>query len=118
MAISIPSGLDHRSLLLLLADGRLHSGERLAQVLGVSRAAVWKGIERLRMRGIDIEAMPRRGYKLPSAVELLEERAIRTALADDRLNRLRSLDLQFDVDSTNTRLLALGAPPQGCADVV
>jgi BirA family biotin operon repressor/biotin-[acetyl-CoA-carboxylase] ligase len=118
MAISIPSGLDHRSLLLLLADGRLHSGERLAQVLGVSRAAVWKGIERLRMRGIDIEAMPRRGYKLPSAVELLEERAVRTALADDGLNRLRSLDLQFDVDSTNTRLLALGAPPHGCADVV
>ena len=72
MAISVPSGLDHRSLLLLLADGRLHSGERLAQVLGVSRAAVWKGIERLRMRGIDIEAMPRRGYKLPSAVELLD----------------------------------------------
>jgi len=118
MAISIPSGLDHRSLLLLLADGRLHSGERLAQVLGVSRAAVWKGIERLRMRGIDIEAMPRRGYKLPSAVELLEERAIRAAVAGNRLNRLRSLTLLFDVDSTNTRLLALGPPPQGCADIV
>jgi BirA family biotin operon repressor/biotin-[acetyl-CoA-carboxylase] ligase len=51
-------------------------------------------------------------------VELLEERAIRAAVAGDRLNRLRSLDLLFDVDSTNTRLLALGPPPHGCTDVV
>jgi BirA family biotin operon repressor/biotin-[acetyl-CoA-carboxylase] ligase len=101
-----------------LADGRLHSGERLAQALGVSRAAVWKGIERLRMRGIEIEAVPRRGYKLPDAVELLEERAIRAAVAGDRMHRLRSLDVLFDVDSTNTRLLAGGPPPPGCADVV
>jgi BirA family biotin operon repressor/biotin-[acetyl-CoA-carboxylase] ligase len=103
---------------MLLADGRLHSGERLAQVLGISRAAVWKGIERLRMLGIDIEAVPRSGYKLPDAVELLEERAIRAAVAGDRVNRLHSLELLFDVDSTSTRLLAKGPPPQGCADVV
>jgi BirA family biotin operon repressor/biotin-[acetyl-CoA-carboxylase] ligase len=119
MAISISDRLlNPPSLLMLLADGRLHSGERLAQVLGMSRAAVWKGIERLRMRGIDIEAVPRRGYKLPDAVELLEEPAIRAAIAGDRLNRLHSLTLLFDVDSTNTRLLGLGPPPHGCADVV
>jgi len=103
---------------MLLADGRLHSGERLAQALGVSRAAVWKGIERLRVRGIDIEAVPRQGYKLPEPVELLEEPAIRTAVAGDRLHCLRTLDLQFDVDSTNTRLLSLDPPPHGYADVV
>jgi BirA family transcriptional regulator, biotin operon repressor / biotin---[acetyl-CoA-carboxylase] ligase len=103
---------------MLLADGRLHSGERLAQILGLSRAAVWKGVERLRMRGIDIEAVPRRGYKLPDAVELLEESAIRAAVAGDRLNRLRSLAVLFDVDSTNTRLLALGPPPRGSTDIV
>jgi BirA family biotin operon repressor/biotin-[acetyl-CoA-carboxylase] ligase len=103
---------------MLLADGRLHSGERLAQVLGVSRAAVWKDIERLRLRGIDIEAVPRRGYKLPHPVELLDQRAIRTAIAGDRLHGLRRLELEFEVDSTNTRLLALGPPPHGRADVV
>ena len=118
MAISISELLSPPSLLLMLADGRLHSGERLAQALGVSRAAVWKGIERLRMRGVEIEALPRRGYQLTDAVELLEERAIRAAVAGDRLNCLRSLDLLFDVDSTNTRLLARGPPPHGCADVV
>ncbi|HWS63079.1 MAG TPA: biotin--[acetyl-CoA-carboxylase] ligase [Steroidobacteraceae bacterium] len=119
MAISISDRLlNPPSLLMLLADGRLHSGERLAEALGMSRAAVWKGIERLRLQGIEIEAVPRRGYQLPEAVELLEERAIRAAIAGDRLHRLRSLTLLFDVDSTNTRLLALGPPPQGCADIV
>jgi BirA family transcriptional regulator, biotin operon repressor / biotin---[acetyl-CoA-carboxylase] ligase len=118
MAVSIASGIDHPSLLGLLADGRLHSGEWLAQKLGVSRAAVWKGIERLRMRGIDIEAVPRRGYCLPTAVELLDGAAIRAAIDAARAERLRSLDLLFDVDSTNTRLLAATAPPYGCADVV
>ncbi|HWJ34531.1 MAG TPA: biotin--[acetyl-CoA-carboxylase] ligase [Steroidobacteraceae bacterium] len=119
MAVSIASGLDHPSLLVLLADGRLHSGEWLAQELGVSRAAVWKGIERLRMRGIDVDAVPRRGYALPGgAVELLEEGRIRSAVASERAARLRSLDLKFDVDSTNTRLLAAAPPPVGYADVM
>ena len=118
MAVSIANGVNHPSLLRLLADGRLHSGERLAQELGVSRAAVWKGIERLRMRGIDIQAVPRRGYALPGAVELLEEGSVRAAVASERATRLRSLNLEFDVDSTNTRLLAAAAPPYGYADVM
>jgi BirA family biotin operon repressor/biotin-[acetyl-CoA-carboxylase] ligase len=118
MAVSIANGIDHPSLLMLLADGRLHSGEWLAQELGVSRAAVWKGIERLRMRGIDVTAVPRRGYALPQSIELLEEGSIRAAVANDRAQRLRSLDIQFDVDSTNTRLLAAAPPPFGFADVM
>ena len=118
MAVSPASGLDYPSLLLLLADGRLHSGERLAGALSVSRAAVWKGIERLRMRGIDVHALPRRGYALPEPVELLEEGAIRAALGADAAERLRSLELRFDVDSTNSRLLALTPPPYGRADVL
>ncbi|HLZ96715.1 MAG TPA: biotin--[acetyl-CoA-carboxylase] ligase, partial [Steroidobacteraceae bacterium] len=121
MAISIADGpLNHGapSLLLLLADGRLHSGERLAQALGVSRTAVWKGVLRLRTLGIDVRAVARRGYQLPEAIELFEERAIRAAMAGERSYRLHSLEILFDVDSTNTRLLAAGAAPPGCADVV
>ena len=118
MAVPISSSLNHPSLLMQLADGRLHSGERLAQALGVSRAAVWKGIERLRLQGVDIEAVPRRGYQLPVPVELLEERAIQAAVSGDCSGRLRSLELLFDVDSTNTRLLASGPPPPGRADVL
>ena len=118
MAVSVPGGINHPALLMLLADGRLHSGEWLARELGVSRAAVWKGIERLRLRGIEVDALPRRGYALPGAVELLDAARIRKEIAGLRAPRLRSLDLRFDVDSTNTRLLASAPPPYGCADVM
>jgi BirA family biotin operon repressor/biotin-[acetyl-CoA-carboxylase] ligase len=117
MAVSFAGGVTPPAL-RLLADGRLHSGERLAQALGMSRAAVWKGIERLRLYGIDVEAVPGRGYRLPGGVELLATGAIRAAVAGDRLERLRSLVLEFELDSTNTRLLAAPPPPLGRADVV
>jgi BirA family biotin operon repressor/biotin-[acetyl-CoA-carboxylase] ligase len=111
-------GVDHRSLIALLADGGLHSGEDLAQALGVSRAAIWKAVERLRLRGIEIDAVSRRGYRLPQSVELLEEAALRAPLGAGAAARLRSLDLEFDVDSTNSRLLAAAPPPFGRADVL
>ena len=59
-------------LLHLLADGALHSGERLARELGVTRAAVWKLVAELRERGIAVASHERRGYQLEQPVELLE----------------------------------------------
>lgn len=89
--------------------------------MGVSRAAVWKGIERLRGLGVAIDAVPRRGYALPQAVELLDEGRIRAALGGGdgavRAGRLRRFDLEFDVDSTNSRMLAAAPPPPGVCDV-
>lgn len=102
-------------ILALLADGRLHSGQQLAADLGVSRAAVWKGIERLRQSGIDIQALARRGYSLAQPVELLDLRRIRGELRAGRAKRLRELALLFEVDSTNTRLLEAPPPPPGSA---
>jgi len=118
MAVSIPSGVEPPLLLGLLADGRLHSGEGLAQTLGVTRTAVWKGIERLRRRGIEIVATARRGYALPEAVELLREAPIRACVADPNALRLRRVDVPFDVDSTNSRLLGAAPPPFGVADAM
>jgi BirA family biotin operon repressor/biotin-[acetyl-CoA-carboxylase] ligase len=40
------------------------SGEALAGLLGLSRAAVWKRINRLKALGYHIEGSPRRGYRL------------------------------------------------------
>jgi BirA family transcriptional regulator, biotin operon repressor / biotin---[acetyl-CoA-carboxylase] ligase len=117
MAVSIPSGVDHRSLLVLLADGRLHSGVRLARELGVRTGAVRRGIERLRALGVDVKALAGRGYGLPEPVELLDSRQIRAALTKERESQVRCLELLFDVDSTNTHLLGRPAPPEGSTDV-
>jgi len=40
------------------------SGEYLASQLGLSRAAVWKRVHRLKAQGYVIEGSPRRGYRL------------------------------------------------------
>ena len=117
MAVSTPSRLDHPLLLVRLADGGLHSGETLAKQLNVSRAAVWKGVERLRGLGVEVQALPRRGYRLANPVELLDARRIRAELAPERAGQIRELELLFEVDSTNTRLFGNMPPPPGSADV-
>jgi BirA family biotin operon repressor/biotin-[acetyl-CoA-carboxylase] ligase len=112
MAVSI----DPPMLLVLLADGCLHSGEWLANELAVSRAAVWKGVERLRVQGVPVLALARRGYRLTSPVELLDAERIRAAVDPRRWEQIRSLEILFEVDSTSTRLLDKAPPPAGCAD--
>lgn len=112
MAVSI----DPPMLLVLLADGRLHSGQWLAKELAVSRAAVWKGVERLRALGVPVLALARRGYRLTSPVEMLDARRIRATVNPRRLEQLRGLEVLFEVDSTNTRLLGKAPPPAGRAD--
>ena len=82
-----------------LADGGVHSGETLAEDLGVSRAAVWKHIETLRQLGLPVTAEAGAGYRLPSA--------LRRPCADRisaHLDRSVDLDLRFLVDSTNACL--------------
>lgn len=44
--------------------GAFLSGEALAETLGCTRAAVWKGVTALREEGYAIEAVPNRGYRL------------------------------------------------------
>jgi BirA family biotin operon repressor/biotin-[acetyl-CoA-carboxylase] ligase len=117
MAVSITGGIDVPQLLVLLADGELRSGESLAEQLGQTRAAVWKGVERLRAVGIGVQALPRRGYRLAEPVELLDAQLILRELSVRSRPHLRGLELLFEVDSTSTRLLAAAPPPVGLADV-
>lgn len=105
-------------LLALLADGALHSGADLAASLGVSRAAVWKLVGELRTLGVQVESVPRSGYRLPREVELLDAGRLRRAL-DARGWRLGArLEALFDVDSTNTYLYDAAAPAAGQPRVV
>jgi BirA family biotin operon repressor/biotin-[acetyl-CoA-carboxylase] ligase len=122
MAVSIASGvagapLTYPPLLRLLADGEVHSGESLAAELRQTRAAVWKGVGRLRAIGIEVQALARRGYRLARAVEMLDVGQIRAELDDDRKPHLHNLELLFEVGSTNTRLLSSAPPPPSSADV-
>ncbi len=102
-------------LLHLLAQNRgtYQSGEDLARALGVSRAAVWKGIETLRDQGHTIEGVQNRGYRLLSLSTLLEKQRLETMLSDHEIHLFDSLD------STNRYAKSLAAEkPQTKALVV
>ena len=61
------------SLVRQLSDGRFHSGQSLARLLGVSRTAVWKGMHKIsRETGLEIHAVRGRGYRLALPLELLD----------------------------------------------
>lgn len=90
-----------------LASGTWVSGAALAAEMGITRAGLWKQVEQLRGQGVDIEALPGRGYRLPAAVDLLAPRAIWRSLSPE--TREVPVEVAFQVDSTNSRLLAEAA---------
>jgi BirA family biotin operon repressor/biotin-[acetyl-CoA-carboxylase] ligase len=100
------------ALLARLADGALHSGAGLAVGLGVSRAAIWKLVGELRSHGVVVQSEPRRGYRLPAPVELLDATRIQRVMAE-RGAPSRMVEVLFESDSTNARLHDATAPRAG-----
>ncbi|MGI6116999.1 MAG: biotin--[acetyl-CoA-carboxylase] ligase [Bilifractor sp.] len=99
--------------LLLSHRGTYLSGEEAAERLHISRNAVWKAIEKLRSEGYEIEAAPRRGYRLAEHNDILSPgellRDIGLPFTADRIH-------VFDqVESTNrtAKELAIGGAPHG-----
>ncbi len=93
------------ALIDILADGQFHSGNELGEKLNVTRSAVWKALQQLRDFDIDIHAVHGRGYRLAEPLELLDNQQIHSALSQSTQTELQSLDILFDVDSTNAWLL-------------
>ena len=82
------------------------SGERLSEVLGVSRTAVWKQIQQLRQLGYRIEALPSRGYRLSATPDLPLAEELRQGLTTRVIGReIRYLAV---TDSTNRQAYTLG----------
>jgi BirA family biotin operon repressor/biotin-[acetyl-CoA-carboxylase] ligase len=63
-------------ILKLLADGKFHSGEAIAQHFNVSRATVWNALQHAESLGIEVFSVRGRGYKLSQALTLLDKQAI------------------------------------------
>ena len=104
--------MHERDLLQALIAGPA-SGDALARRFGLTRAAVWKGVERLRAAGLAIEASAGRGYSLAQPLELLDADTIRAHLAKETLQALAGIETAWSLDSTNTELLRRDAPAGG-----
>ena len=95
-------------LTLLKTNSSGISGEKIASVLNVSRNAVWKAIEELRVKGYIIEAASGRGYKL-TACRFMNLGTLQECFP-------KGVDITFydSVDSTNDR--AKQSAEKGCAE--
>ena len=101
------------ALIRLLADGRFHSGAALGELLGVSRTAIWKRLQRVaEVYGLSVESVRGKGYRLTTALDPLDPGALERALAG-------RADLHFSAvsASTNADALALADKAAGPAVV-
>lgn len=76
------------------------SGEEISRQLAVSRTAIWKHIQTLKQNGYDIEAHPRKGYRLKGIPDFLLPDEIRAQLSAKILGQ-KEIYYFEDIDSTN-----------------
>ena len=88
-----------------LSDGGWHSGQALGEHFGISRAAIWKHLQQLQDADVAIESVKGKGYRLAEPLELLCAEQIQPELASLAGPCHPELDIQFSVDSTNTRAM-------------
>ncbi len=92
-------------LLQLLADGEFHSGQELADTLGVSRTAIWKQLAKLELDGLTFESVKGKGYRLVGGIELLDQVRILADLQQPVRKQLKELVVADTIDSTNAEIL-------------
>lgn len=95
----------------LRAQNEYVSGQELCGQFGVTRTAVWKGIQQLREEGYEIEAVHNKGYRLVAAPDTVSGAELKSRMETRWAGReLVYLDT---VDSTNDyvkKLAEQGAP--------
>lgn len=101
-----------------LSASDFQSGEALAAELAVTRAAVWKAVEQLRELGVSLDASTNKGYRLAPGVSALSVEGIESLLPDDLRPQVESLQVEWTLESTNTKLLDALPPAAGFASVV
>lgn len=97
------SSLDE--ILLRLSDGQFHSGEVLAKELEITRAAIWKQLNKLKAMGLVVDAVRGKGYRLQQPLELLNADLIMGHLLSDTKVLVTELNVHTEIDSTNRFLL-------------
>lgn len=101
--------------LLQKEQGNYLSGAEIAEILGVTRTAVWKAVKSLQNNHYAIDAVTNRGYRLAADCDVLTEAGLRRCLLPDAL--ATRVEVYRSVDSTNTVLRGLAAEgaPEGTA---
>ena len=102
MKHSTPSS--QKKILSILADGQFHSGNELADKIGVSRSTICKQVNGLTELGLKFNAISGKGYCLDHAVQLLSEEEIRSHVNSTTNELLTVLEIFLSINSTNSYL--------------
>lgn len=87
------------------------SGQELCERFGVSRTAIWKAVNQLKLAGYEIEAVQNRGYHIVSTPDILSENELKSIRKTEWLGK----EIYYEpvLGSTNTKAMQLaeeGAP--------
>jgi BirA family biotin operon repressor/biotin-[acetyl-CoA-carboxylase] ligase len=93
------------ALVQQLASGDFISGKTLGDVMGISRAAIWKQLQQLQAFGLEVESVKGRGYRITGGLDLLDQQAVRCELSAQSRACIRDLHVAPVIDSTNSWLL-------------
>lgn len=85
--------------MLIDSDSEYVSGQNISDILGITRAAVWKRISKLKELGFEIESVTKKGYKLLSYPDILNKELIEIGMKSDFIGH--SVEVLESVDSTN-----------------
>lgn len=77
------------------------SGEEISSKLGITRAGVWKNINKLKEEGYHIEAVTRKGYRLVSTPDVITPSEISSIINTQVLGG--EIKYYDEIDSTNER---------------
>jgi BirA family biotin operon repressor/biotin-[acetyl-CoA-carboxylase] ligase len=94
------------ALIKKLADGKFHSGQELGEILGISRAGVWKKLQKLKQSyGLELDSVKGRGYRLQEPMELLSSDVIEKAMIALGIQQPPLVKVHESIDSTNVWLM-------------
>ncbi len=97
----------YRILEILRGKNDFLSGEEIGQALSISRAAVWKGIQKLREEGYEIEAVTNKGYRLIVFETMYNKAEILDGLQTKNMGK--NLCFYEKTDTTNACIRELAA---------
>lgn len=103
--------MKHRILDMLRNTDGYISGEKISSELGISRAAVWKHINKFKSGGYEIESVTNRGYRLISEPDIISTEGIHNGLNTDFMGH--KIFIYDETDTTNERAKANNAAPEG-----
>jgi BirA family biotin operon repressor/biotin-[acetyl-CoA-carboxylase] ligase len=88
-------------LLNILSDGEYHSGEELGKLLGISRTAIWKQMQKVEALGLAVESQKGCGYRIVGGLDLLSEAMFSNHLSIKSKALIKKCQLESTVTSTN-----------------